>query len=144
MRPFAIRGLGELWLRGDAAVAVRGAVSPPGLGDRPAMSTAEIYAYRELLLRVDRGRAFLRIMRGFELTEEKQRLLCGRPRRAAVPGADHLGRARPGARPRPACAGVQRVLGVDDAVLLPAKHFLQEDQATAVAYAIADQVAPLG
>ena len=41
-------------------------------------------------------------------------------------------------------ARVQRVLGVDDPVLLPAKHFLQEDQAGPLAYAIADQVAPLG
>jgi hypothetical protein len=36
------------------------------------------------------------------------------------------------------------VLGVDDPVVLPAKHFLQEDQAGALSYAIADQVAPLG
>ena len=41
-------------------------------------------------------------------------------------------------------AGVQRVLGVDEVVLLPAKHFLQEDQAAALAYSIADHVAPLG
>ncbi len=41
-------------------------------------------------------------------------------------------------------AKVQRVLGVDDPVLLPAKHFLQEDQSGPVAYTIADQVAPLG
>ena len=39
---------------------------------------------------------------------------------------------------------VQRVLGVEDAILLPAKHFLQEDQAEPLAYAIADHVAPLG
>ena len=36
------------------------------------------------------------------------------------------------------------MLRVEDAVLLPAKHFLQEDQAGPLAYAIADQVAPLG
>ena len=38
----------------------------------------------------------------------------------------------------------QRVLGVDEPVLVPAKHFLQEDQAAAVAHAIADLAAPLG
>ena len=36
------------------------------------------------------------------------------------------------------------MLGVDDPVLLPAKHFLQEDQAAPLAYVIADLVAPLG
>ena len=39
---------------------------------------------------------------------------------------------------------VQSVLGVSEPVLLPAKHFLQEDQAAPVAYVIADLVAPLG
>jgi hypothetical protein len=36
------------------------------------------------------------------------------------------------------------VARVDDPILLPAKHFLQEDQATAVAQSIADLAAPLG
>jgi hypothetical protein len=31
---------------------------------------------------------------------------------------------------------VQRVLGIEDPILLPAKHFLQEDQAAAIAAAI--------
>ncbi len=82
-------------------------------------------------------------MRGFELTAEKDRFLAEglgeRPypvrivwgERDPALGLDHL-------------AGAQRVLGVDDPVLLPAKHFLQEDQAPALAYAIADHVAPLG
>jgi hypothetical protein len=39
---------------------------------------------------------------------------------------------------------VQAALGMDDAVLLPAKHFLQEDHAPAVAGVIADLAAPLG
>jgi pimeloyl-ACP methyl ester carboxylesterase len=143
MQPFAIRGLGELWLRATPSLVFKTLFRLQGLGDRSAMSSAEIYAYRELLLRLDHGRAFLRIMRGFELTEERDRLLAdglaARPYPARVIwgeqdpalGLDHLAR-------------VQRVLGVDDPVLLPAKHFLQEDQAGPLAYAIADQVAPLG
>jgi hypothetical protein len=39
---------------------------------------------------------------------------------------------------------VQRVLRVDDPILLPAKHFLQEDQPVALAQSIADLAAPLG
>ncbi len=35
---------------------------------------------------------------------------------------------------------VKRALNVDDATLLPAKHFLQEDQAPAVAAAVAKLV----
>jgi len=143
MQPFAVRGLGSLWLHATPPVVFAALFRLQGLGDRGAMSTAEIYVYRELLTRLDGGRAFLRIMRGFDLTEKKERLL----------------REGLGARPYPArviwgerdpalgldqLAGVKSVLGVDDAVLLPAKHFLQEDQAGPLAYAIADQVAPLG
>ena len=39
---------------------------------------------------------------------------------------------------------VQEALEVEDPILLPAKHYLQEDQAIAVAQAIADLAAPLG
>ena len=143
MHPFSIRGVGEVWLRATPRTVFAALFRLQGLGDRAAMSTAEIYAYRELLLRLDRGRAFLRIMRGFELTEEKDRLLAEglaeRPYPARVIwgerdpalGLDHMKR-------------VQRVLGVDDPVLLPAKHFLQEDQPGPIAYTIADQAAPLG
>jgi pimeloyl-ACP methyl ester carboxylesterase len=143
MAPFAIRGIGELWLYASPPPVFAALFRLQGLGDRSAMSTAEVYAYRELLMRLDRGRAFLAIMRGYELTEEKQRLLHdglanrGYPARIIwgehdpALGLDHL-------------AKVQRVLDVDDPVLLPAKHFLQEDQPGPIAYAIADQVAPLG
>ena len=99
-----------------------------GLGDRSAMSTAEIYAYRELLMRLDRGRAFLEIMRGFELTEEKDRLLAEGLAERRYPARIIWGERDP-ALGLDHMARVQRVLGVDDPVLLPAKHFLQEDQA---------------
>jgi hypothetical protein len=39
---------------------------------------------------------------------------------------------------------VQEALEVPDPILLPAKHFLQEDHAIAVAGAVADLAAPLG
>ena len=38
----------------------------------------------------------------------------------------------------------KEILGLDDAILLPAKHFLQEDHPDEVAQAIADLAAPLG
>ncbi len=38
----------------------------------------------------------------------------------------------------------KEILGLDDAILLPAKHFLQEDHPGEVAQAIADLAAPLG
>jgi haloalkane dehalogenase len=107
------------------------------------MSNAEIYAYRELLTRGDGGRAFLRIMRGFELTDEKRDLLWHGLGRRPYPARIVWGERDPALGPEQLRIA-QQVLGADDPVLVPAKHFLQEDQAPAIAYTIADLVAPLG
>jgi len=82
-------------------------------------------------------------MRGFELGPEKERFfregLADRPypvravwgERDPVLGLNRLEAAKD-------------ILGLDDAILLPAKHFLQEDHAEEVGQAIADLAAPLG
>ena len=114
-----------------------------GLADPAAMSKAEIYAHHALLHRGDNGRAFLRIMRGFELTQAKQDFLVDGLGRRTYPARIVWGELDP-ALGLDQMRGVQRVLGVEDPVLLPAKHFLQEDQAAPLSYAIADLVAPLG
>jgi haloalkane dehalogenase len=138
MRPFAIRGVGEVYLRTMSRFAFSEFFYLQGVKDRSAVPRPEAYAYYELLKRGDGGRAFLRIMRGFELTDERQGLLWDglSPDRREFPaqivwGADDpvLGSDR--------LAAAQRVLGIDDPILLPAKHFLQEDQAPAVAGAVA-------
>jgi pimeloyl-ACP methyl ester carboxylesterase len=143
MQPFAIPGLGEAWLHATPNAAFAALFRLQGLGDPRAMSRAEIYAYRELLRRVDGGRAFLQIMRGFELTPEKQRFLWQGLADRGYPARVVWGERDPALGPSE-LETVKRVLGVEDPVLLPAKHFLAEDQAPAVAYAIADLVAPLG
>lgn len=143
MRPFAVRGLGEVWLRATPRPLFAALLRAQGIADRRAITTAEIYAHHALLTRLDRGRAFLRIMRGFELTEEKRRLLWEGLAERPFPAKIVWGERDP-------ALGIeqlriaQRVLGVAEPELLPAKHFPQEDQAAALAYAIADQVAPLG
>jgi pimeloyl-ACP methyl ester carboxylesterase len=143
MAPFATRGVGSAWLRGTPRLVFRRLFLQQGVADRKAITSAEIDAYYYLLRRGDGGRAFLRIMRGFELTADKRRFLWAglakRPYPARIVwgeldpalGLDQLDIAR-------------RVLGADDVIRLPAKHFLQEDQAPAVAQAIADLAAPLG
>lgn len=63
---------------------------------RPQQDTnAELDAYLVLLRRTDNGRAFLKIMRGFELTRAKRDLYVGLLR-SRVPGPDHLGGGGPG------------------------------------------------
>jgi haloalkane dehalogenase len=137
MQPFAVRGVGEVWLGATPRPVFAELFYRQGIADRSATSRAEVYAYRELLRRGDRGKAFLRIMRGFELTPEKQRLLwrglAERPYPAQIVW---------GERDRALGIGLlrvaQEVLRVEAPIRLPAKHFLQEDQAPAIAAAVAD------
>jgi pimeloyl-ACP methyl ester carboxylesterase len=143
MQPFAIPVIGQLWLRGTPAPMFAMLFRLQGLGDRSAMTKAEIYAYLALLKRADNGRAFLKIMRGFELTEAKRDLLWRGLGERPYPARIVWGQRDPALGPEQLQIA-QRVLGVDDPVLVPAKHFLQEDQAPEIAYSVADLVAPLG
>jgi haloalkane dehalogenase len=143
MAPFAVPGLGWLWLRSTPAALFEFLFRLQGLEDRAAMSSSEIQAYRALLQRADGGRAFLRIMRGFELTEAKRDHLWGGLADRRYPARIVWGERDPALGPEQ-LAIAQRALRADAPVLVPAKHFLQEDQAPAIADVIADLAAPLG
>ena len=77
MRPFAVPGLGRIALRTLSPFGFSQVFYLQGIANRGAVPRHEVYAHYELLKRTDGGRAFLRIMRGFELTQEKQRFLWG-------------------------------------------------------------------
>ena len=143
MAPFAMRGVGEVWLGGTPRTLFRALFYSQGIANRRAITVAEVDAHYYLLRRGDRGRAFLRIMRSFELTEEKRRQLWSGLGERPWPVRIVWGELDP-ALGHDQLAIACRVLGVEDPIRLPAKHFLQEDQAPAVAQAIADLAAPLG
>ena len=136
MRPFARIGVGETWLGLMRRPTWRWLFRHEGIADPNATPNAEIDAYLHLLKRHDRGRAFLKIMRGFELTSGKQQFfiegLAQRPdyptqviwgRGDRMLGSEH-------------CRAVQDALRVETPLLLPSRHFPQEDQAPAVVAAI--------
>jgi pimeloyl-ACP methyl ester carboxylesterase len=88
------------------------------------------------LLGDDGGRAFLQIMRGFEATADKQRQYL-----AALRSRPYPAQVVWGVRDRMLSwrrYGVQAQLAaeLDDAVLLPGKHFVQEDCPEEIADAI--------
>lgn len=136
MHPFSIRAVGEVWLRATPRFLFSELFYLQGVGDRAAVTRAEIYAHRELLMGEDRGRAFLRIMRGFELTADKERFFLDGLADRAYPAQVVWGRDDPALKAARR-EEVQRALGVAESTLLPAKHFLQEDQAPAIASAVA-------
>lgn len=142
MHPFSIRGVGEVWLKSLRPFPMSELLYLQTIGDRAAVPREQLYAYYELLKREDGGRAFLRIMRGFELTDEKQAFyhhgLTERHYPAQIVWGEQ-DRAL-GSQLRP----LKTVLGIDQPQLLAASHFLQEDRAVEVARAIAQfaQAAP--
>ena len=138
MEPFARRGIGEIWLASLTKPAFRMLWRLQAIGDPSATPKEEVDAYVDLLKRNDGGKAFLRIMRGFERTREKQDLYVSALSNVPYPvqviwGADDP--ALPiGSRGEEA----RRAAGVDEIHALPAKHFLQEDQAPAIAGRVAE------
>jgi haloalkane dehalogenase len=92
MEPFAHRGFGEAWL---ASLRVPGAflsiMRLVGVSRR--VPTTEIACWLPLLFGDDGGRAFLKIMRGFELTAAKEHLYLDAVRQGPY-RASRLGGAR--------------------------------------------------
>jgi haloalkane dehalogenase len=135
MEPFAHRGLGAVWLKSTQLPGAFLALMRY-VGVTRRVPVAEIACYIPLLLGNDNGHAFLRIMRGFELTADKQRLYLSAVRNTPYPVQIVWGvrdRALTWSR-----YGVQAQMaaGLDRAILLPAKHFLQEDCADEIAAAV--------
>jgi haloalkane dehalogenase len=136
MEPFARRGVGEAWLA---------SVRLPGMfvalmryaGVSRNVPAAEIACYVELLLGTDGGSAFLKIMRGFERTAEKQRRYLSAVRNTPYPVQIIWGTRDPALPWRHYGVQAQLAAAVDDPILLPAKHFLQEDCAPQIADAVA-------
>lgn len=137
MHPFSIRGVGEAWLALMRPPTFGWIFRHVGITDNAAISDAEVDAYLALMKRGDGGRAFLRIMRGFELTQAKQAFFYEGLGSRPYPAQVVWGRNDPmlGDERRRA---VQHALGIETPILLPARHFLQEDQAPAVAEAVAE------
>jgi pimeloyl-ACP methyl ester carboxylesterase len=113
-----------------------------GIRERSATPAAELDAYVDLLKREDGGRAFLKIMRGFELTAAKQRLYEGVVRDVPYPVQVVWGADDPALRLSVYGEQARRATGVDTVHTVPAKHFLQEDQAPAIAERIAALARP--
>jgi haloalkane dehalogenase len=135
MEPFAHQGIGEAWL---ASLRVPGAflsiMRLVGVSRR--VPSAEIACWLPLLFGDDGGRAFLKIMRGFELTSAKQQRYLDAVRQKAYPVQVVWG-ARDTMLPwRRYGLQAQRAAGLHELIKLPAKHFLQEDYPQEIAEAV--------
>ena len=137
MEPFAIRGLGELSLALLARPAFRRLMRMQGIANQQAVADDELDAHFDLLKRDDGGRAFLRIVRGFERTPEKRRLYESVLRNVPYPIQVVWGELDRALKQSVHGEQARLAAGLDSIHALPARHFLQEDQAPAVAGHIA-------
>lgn len=133
MEPFARPGIGELYLRTLVKPAFRALMALQGVNDSRAVTGAELDAYVDLLKRADGGRAFLRIMRGFERTPEKTTLYRGVVASDRYPVQVVWGENDPALKLAEYGLAAQRLAGVDTIHRTPGKHFLQEDCAPQIA-----------
>ena len=138
MEPFARRGIGEAYLATMTKPAFRALFNLQGVANRHAVPKEEVYAYVDLLKREDGGRAFLKIMRGFERTREKQELYVGALRDVPYPVQIVWGEHDPALELAVHGEHARRAAGLPEIHTVPAKHFLQEDQAPAVAEHVAE------
>ncbi len=140
MEPFAHRGIGELYLRSLNKALFRLLMRMQGVSDMSQVSNDELGAYVDLLRRGDNGRAFLKIMRGFELTQHKRDLyvdvLGGRRHPVQVV----WGEDDPALKVVKRGEQARKAAGLDSLHRLPGKHFFQEEQAPAITDLIASFV----
>jgi haloalkane dehalogenase len=138
MEPFARRGVGEVYLRTLSKPAFRFLMRLQGVENIAAVPREELDAYVDLLRMGDGGRAFLQIMRGFERTPEKARLYKGVLRDGRYPVQIVWGANDPALKLAVHGEQARRAAGLEKIYTVPAKHFLQEDQAPAVAEHVAE------
>jgi pimeloyl-ACP methyl ester carboxylesterase len=132
---------GPLWVATIRPPVARWLFYMQGIEDRSATPAHEIDAHIALLHRDGGDVSFRKIVRGFELTEEKERFYAAGLREVDWPATILWGDRDP-ALGEDRRRAFETVLGVE-AEVISAKHFLQEDQAPAVADAIAGVAARL-
>jgi haloalkane dehalogenase len=140
MEPFAHRVLGEVYLGILNKPLFRALMRLQGVADATKLTRAEVDAYLTLLRQQDGGRAFLKIMRGFELTRAKRDLYVGVLRSDRYPVQIIWGEADPTLKLTAHGERARLAAGLEKIYRLPGKHFLQEDQAPALAERIVSLV----
>ncbi len=125
MEPFAWPVIRSVWLAAIGTPVLWGLMRYSGMLGTP--SYGEIMAYGKLLKRDDGGRAFLKIMRGFERTEGFETFIKKGLKARPYPAQVIWGKQDPALRMNRFAPGVCAALGVETWHEVNGKHFLQED-----------------
>ncbi len=137
MRPFGVRGLGEAWLASMNAYSIVPLMWAVGVSGPSAVPSAELAAYAVQLKIGDRGRAFLKIMRGFEPTKEKARQYSAVVARDDLPIEIVWGEKDPALPARRFGEAARKLAPTANFTAVPGRHFLQEEYPVEVAERVA-------
>ena len=138
MEPFAHKGVGELWLASLNRWSFLPMMTYFGIEDRQAVAREDLMAYVPLLKGDDHGRAFLKIMRGFERTAAKEKLYVDALQAANYPIRIVWGAKDPAIKVDGEARRISKTLGDLPVHELPGRHFLQEDCAPLIAQHIVE------
>ena len=139
MEPFAYRGIGWLWLQGMRTPMIIALLRTVGMHDGP--TNDELRAYGALLFREDGARAFLKIMRSFERTDEFETGIVTALKNMTVPAQVIWGAQDPALKMKKYARPICEILGLPDWHRVRGKHFLQEDSPNEIAEHVANLVA---
>ncbi|WP_101953047.1 alpha/beta fold hydrolase [Mycobacterium sp. 3519A] len=135
MEPFAHKGIGEAWLASlRLPYSFTSIMRLVGVSGK--VPTAELECWVPLLFGDDNGRAFLKIMRGFELTAAKRDTYAQTLSTATYPVQIIWGSKDTMLPWRRHGVALERTAGLKQSTLLPAKHFVPEDFPGEIADAI--------
>lgn len=137
MEPYARRGIGEVVLRSTTEFGLERILRYAGMSSQ--VPSAEVRAYAPLLKRGDGGRAFLRIMRGFERTQAFEDRSVAALRDRPYPVQVAWGQDDPALTLADKGEQAREVLGVATIHRLPGKHFVMEDSPARIAELVAAQ-----
>ena len=133
MEPYAHPRLGPAWLASTTPAVFTGLMYSMGVLDRGSITRDEIAAHVRLLKRDDGGRAFLKIMRGFERTPAKGELYRRVLGDDAYPTGVLWGADDPSLRPSREGEQIRVAAGLPDVPTVPGRHFLPEEAPAAIA-----------
>ncbi len=108
-----------------------------------SISRAEADAYSQLLLGLDSGRAFLKIMRSFELTLSFEQRIKDALKTRKFPTQIIWGKGDPALRLKKYAPHLLRALALEKCEVVEGMHFVQEDSSCSITSAIARFVKPL-
>lgn len=137
MRPFGWPILGRVWLTVGRGKIFRTLMKMTGLSSDTTTTDDEISAHQSLLIGHDGGRAFLRIMQGFETTSAKASLYSAAVSGARFPVQVLWGVGDPFLTVDKQGRIAARLARLSGPVLIPGKHFFPEDSASLIADHIA-------